>query len=280
MIPEPRYVMTTAMAIPAITAPAPRPSRTKRMMSFMTYSALAADVLVAMRRSDANGYGYPSFGRPDEVAGLLPLAVAVVLVELRVVVAHAGRIGVLAALEHGRAEDQRTLEGLHLLDDRVGREVVGADRVQELGQRHRLPEADQHPRITDLRLVALRGEDVGVRRHRRVGGIDAQRRGDGVDPLRQVAELLRRRPALMQIGLASTFSSGMPSCWIACWNLTQSLGLMTGITRSTSWAPAAISGTVRSGVSAGYDTTSIGMPAASNADACPSAPSSWPAPSG
>ena len=54
----------------------------------------------------------------------------------------------------------------------------------------------------------------------------------------------------MQIGLASTFSSGIPSCCVACSNLTQSLGLMTGMTRSTSWAPAASSGTVRSGVSA------------------------------
>ena len=44
MIPEPRYVTTTAIAIPAITAPAPSPSRTKRTMSFMTYSALATDV--------------------------------------------------------------------------------------------------------------------------------------------------------------------------------------------------------------------------------------------
>ena len=44
MIPEPRYVMTTAIAIPAITAPAPRPSRMKRTMSFITYSALEADV--------------------------------------------------------------------------------------------------------------------------------------------------------------------------------------------------------------------------------------------
>ena len=57
--------------------------------------------------------------------------------------------------------------------------------------------------------------------------------------------------ALMQIGLASTFSSGMPSCRVAWANLTQSLGLMTGITRSTFWAPAARSGTVRSGVLAG-----------------------------
>ncbi len=44
MIPEPRNVITTAMAIPAITAPPPRPSSTKRMTSFMTCSALAADV--------------------------------------------------------------------------------------------------------------------------------------------------------------------------------------------------------------------------------------------
>ena len=37
MIPEPRYVTTTAIAIPAITAPAPRPSRVKRTMSFIAY---------------------------------------------------------------------------------------------------------------------------------------------------------------------------------------------------------------------------------------------------
>ena len=44
MIPEPRYVMTTAIAIPAITAPAPRPSRTKRTTSFIDLLGLAAGV--------------------------------------------------------------------------------------------------------------------------------------------------------------------------------------------------------------------------------------------
>jgi hypothetical protein len=36
--------MTTAIAIPAITAPPPRPSSTKRTKSFMTYSGLEAGV--------------------------------------------------------------------------------------------------------------------------------------------------------------------------------------------------------------------------------------------
>jgi hypothetical protein len=39
MIPEPRYVITTAIAMPAITAPAPTPSKAKRRMSFIAYRA-------------------------------------------------------------------------------------------------------------------------------------------------------------------------------------------------------------------------------------------------
>src|ERR687897_592486 len=179
MIPEPRYVMTTAMAMPAITAPAPSPSRMKSAMSFMTYSS--ARRTCGDRRIE--GLRHPPFGRRDEVAGVLPpIRGAVVLVELRVVVAHAGCLGVLAAFEHGRAEDERTLERLHFLDDRVGGDVVGADRVQELAQRHRLPEADENPRVPDLILMALGSEDVCVRRYRRVLGIDAERGGDGVVP--------------------------------------------------------------------------------------------------
>jgi hypothetical protein len=55
---------------------------------------------------------------------------------------------------------------------------------------------------------------------------------------------------------------------------------MTGITMSAFCASAASSGTVRSGALAGYETTLIGIPAASNADACPAAGMSVPAPSG
>src|SRR4249919_4060615 len=146
MIPEPMYVTTTAMAMPAITAPAPRPSRTKSAMSFIVCAASGR-----VSRKAGGLLSGPSLGRTHEVAGVHPRGVgpkdavagAVVLVELRVVVADGGRLRVLAALEHGRTEDERTLERLHLRHDAVGGEAVRAERVEPLGQRHRLAEADQ-----------------------------------------------------------------------------------------------------------------------------------------
>src|SRR5262245_61851710 len=74
--------------------------------------------------------------------------------ELRVITADGGSLGVLAAVDNRRAEDQRALEGSHLLEDRLGRDVVGTDRVEPLGERHRLGEADQHPRVgNEIRLA-------------------------------------------------------------------------------------------------------------------------------
>src|SRR6476469_5075828 len=108
MIPEPMYVTTTAMAMPAITAPAPRPSRTKSAMSFIVCAASGR-----VSRKAGGLLSGPSLGRTHEVAGVLPLLGAVVRVELRVVVADGGRLGALLALEHGGAEYERTLERLH-----------------------------------------------------------------------------------------------------------------------------------------------------------------------
>src|SRR5262245_39589299 len=106
--------MTIACARPAITAPDPRPSRTKRKMSFNIVLGLG----MRSRESGSSAAGYgPSLGRSDEVAGEREDHV-VVLVELRVVVAGRWCLRVLAALEHRRSEDQRAGEGLHLGEDR------------------------------------------------------------------------------------------------------------------------------------------------------------------
>src|SRR5262245_11398285 len=111
MMPEPRYVTTTAIAIPAITAPAPTPSRAKRRMSFITYQVAKRARMIKPAKSARR---HPSVGRRVVVAGLLPPVRAVVLVELGVVVADARSLRVLAAVELGRAEDQRAPERLHL----------------------------------------------------------------------------------------------------------------------------------------------------------------------
>ena len=56
MIPAPRYVMTTAMAMPAITAPPPRPSSTKSAASLIGYSTIGC--VVSWRRAGSTATGY------------------------------------------------------------------------------------------------------------------------------------------------------------------------------------------------------------------------------
>jgi hypothetical protein len=125
--------------------------------------------------------------RAHEAGCVLELALAAVVEELRLVVADRRRVGVLAALHLGGAEDQRPLEGLGLVGDRLPGEVVGADLVVELDHREHRGHARRHPRVRrQVGLAELgHGVDHGLGRGiRRIGG---QARGDAVVPLRHVA---------------------------------------------------------------------------------------------
>src|SRR5688500_5701205 len=113
--------MTTAMATPAITAPPPRPSSTKSATSLTGYSTIGCVVSWRVRCQEGPHRGLrqwrlPSLGRRQEVADLLE-GTSGVAVELRVVAAHGGRLGILAAVDHRRPEDQRALERGHPLED-------------------------------------------------------------------------------------------------------------------------------------------------------------------
>src|SRR5690606_21654647 len=194
MMPEPRYVTRTAIAMPAMTAPPPRPSSAKRRMSFIGYPVPAPWTRVRGSLS-SSGRGFPAVGRRQERADVLECEPSVVAEELRVVAADAGRLGVLAAGDDRRAEHQRAGERLHLGLDRVGRDRVRTDGVEPLAERERLGEPDQHPRIGDVVLLALGGQDLLVRRHRRVGDVGTERRGDRVVPQGPVAETLQHGAA-------------------------------------------------------------------------------------
>src|SRR4051794_23401601 len=115
MIPEPRYVRTMPSEMPAMSDPEPRPSSAKRRICVQSMrseteesgAAVAAPLILQPAPLPLRG---EVRGRPQPAGEALEHALALVLEELRLVVA-GGRLGlVLAALEARCAESLRALE--------------------------------------------------------------------------------------------------------------------------------------------------------------------------
>src|SRR4051794_688393 len=185
MIPEPRYVSTTPIAIPAMSDPEPRPRSAKRRICVQSMREKGGAVVrprpvrSALRREARR--------RPQPAGQPLEDPLAHVLEELRLVVARGGLGLVLAALQARRAESLGTLERANGRRELRRRELRDADLVHHLHGRQHLAPRDDDPRVgCELRLVQLQ-ERLVERLRRGIGLVGGERRRDAVDPRCEVA---------------------------------------------------------------------------------------------
>src|SRR6188508_973091 len=188
MIPEPRNVTTIPTAMPAISDPAPRPRIPKRTICCQSMWRKSprpgGAAFAAPPTREEVSVELEGGRRPEEAGDALELAGALVLEELRLVVARRRLRRVLGAVEARRTERLRALEGAHLRRE-VGRgDLVPADLVHQLHRGQDLAPGDDHPGVCGELGLADCCQAAEERRHPRVAGVEAERRGDPVDPLR------------------------------------------------------------------------------------------------
>src|SRR5581483_9660305 len=195
MMPEPRYVRTTPIEIPAISEPAPRPRSANRricVQSMRPSNRRRGTGPLSRPRPPPGGRAGLALGgevarRPQPAGEPFEDALAHVLEELRLVVARSRLRLVLPAVEARRAERLRALEvpkrrgHLRRGDIRDAELVHLLDRGQELAPR------DDYPRVLRERRLVELGHRLHVRRGGGVRLVAGERRGDAVDPLGEVA---------------------------------------------------------------------------------------------